>query len=262
MIVPVIDLHAHILPGLDDGPATLDDSAAFAAAAVRAGTRVMAATSHVNRMWGLGPAELAAARAQVAERLAADEIELELVQGGEIAPSRLLDLDGESLRGLTLGEGPYLLVECPFGPAAGMDMIVDSVQRRGFQVLLAHPERSASFQRDRGLLARLVDRGALAQVTSASLAGGFGEAAQESALRMVGDGVVHVLASDGHHHALRPPDVLAGVPELRRRFGDVDEQVEWMANRLPAAILSGDEPPERPPLPRHRRRGLRAWPAR
>jgi protein-tyrosine phosphatase len=261
MIVPVIDLHAHILPGLDDGPATLDDSAAFAAAAVRFGTRVIAGTSHVNRLWGLGPDDLAAARAQVAERLARDGIPLEVVQGGEIAPSRLVDLDGESLRGLTLGGGPYLLVECPFTPVAGMDMIVESVHRQGFRVLLAHPERSVSFQRDRALLARLVERGALAQVTAASLAGGFGETAQDAALRMLGDGHVHVLASDGHHHALRPPDALAGVPEIRRRFGDVDEQVEWMANLLPAAILSGDEPPERPPLPRPRRR-LRAWTGR
>ena len=65
----MIDLHAHILPGLDDGPPTLDASAEMAAAAVAAGTRVMAATSHINRSFGLLPEDLAPARAQVAERL-------------------------------------------------------------------------------------------------------------------------------------------------------------------------------------------------
>ena len=76
----MIDLHAHILPGLDDGPESLDASAEMAAAAVAAGTRVMAATSHVNRSWGLRAAEIEAAREAVVERLADDGIPLEVVR--------------------------------------------------------------------------------------------------------------------------------------------------------------------------------------
>src|SRR5829696_1029763 len=99
----VIDLHAHILPGLDDGPPTLDASAEMAVAATAAGTRVLAATSHVNRSFGLGPAELAQARERVVARLAADAIPLEVVQGGEVSTGRIEGLDDDELRGLTLG---------------------------------------------------------------------------------------------------------------------------------------------------------------
>ena len=114
----MIDLHAHILPALDDGPPDLDASAEMAAAAVAAGTRVMAATSHVNRGFGLRAEQLAAARALVVERLAADGIPLEVVQGGEVALSRAGDLGDEELRGLTLGGSRWVLLECPLSPAA------------------------------------------------------------------------------------------------------------------------------------------------
>jgi protein-tyrosine phosphatase len=256
----VIDLHAHILPGLDDGPEDLDGSAALAAAAVQAGTTVLAATSHVNQGFGLTPAELAAARDAVVARLADDRIPLEVVQGGEVSPGRFPSLSDEDLHGLTLGGGRWVLLECPFSPAAAaMDLMVADLLRRGFLVLLAHPERSPSMQAQPALLRTLVEQGALAQVTSASLAGDFGDAARRSAFTLVEQGLVHVLASDAHHHAQRPPGVGPGLEALRARFGDVDELGEWMTAGVPAAILDGEAVPERPPLPAGgRRRGLGA----
>ena len=78
----------------------------------------MAATSHINRGFGLGPGDLATARELVSERLRADGIPLEVVQGGEISMARLEDLDDADLRALTLGGGPWLLLECPLSPYA------------------------------------------------------------------------------------------------------------------------------------------------
>jgi protein-tyrosine phosphatase len=239
----MIDLHAHILPGLDDGPPTIEDALVMARAAADAGTRAVATTCHVNHFSGLGPGEIGAGRAALAERLADEGVELDLLPGGEVAHERLPDLDDEDLRRLALGGGPYVLLECPFTPVDGlMDPIVADLQRRGFRVLLAHPERSATFQRDPARLAALVERGALAQVTAGSFTGDFGETPRRAALTMLERGIVHVLASDAHDAVHRPPD-------LRAVGGSVDAaQVEWMTQAAPAAIVAGRDLPERPPI--------------
>jgi protein-tyrosine phosphatase len=261
----VIDLHTHILPGLDDGPPTTAAALAMAAAAVRAGTRAVATTSHVNVGFGLTAEDIANARAALVERLAAEGIELELLAGGEVAPERLPDLDDATLRALTLGGGPCVLLECPFAPMGStMEPMVADLRRRGFAVLLAHPERSPTFQREPARLARLVDLGALAQVTSGALAGGFGDRAQRAAFGLLEAGLVHVLASDSHDAAHRPPDPRLGAGVLAGRYGDVEDQLAWMTEAAPAALVAGAPLPERPPLPRSRgvRARLRAWSAR
>jgi protein-tyrosine phosphatase len=255
----MIDLHAHILPELDDGPPTIGDALEMARAAVAAGTKAIATTSHIGYHYTVAPDEITRARAALAERFAAEGIALELLAGGEIAPERLPALDDDALRAVALGGGPYVLFECPFAPVgAGMEMMASDLQQRGFGVLLAHPERSPSFQRDLGLLRGLVERGALAQITTGSLAGGFGEVPRRAALAMLQEGLVHVLASDAHDTRRRGPDL--------RATGDAldAEQHEWMTTAAPAAIVAGAPLPPRPPLPRARgvRARIRSWSAR
>lgn len=248
----MIDLHTHILPGLDDGPVTEDGAVAMARAGVAAGTRAMATTSHVNHGFGLSPGRIAAARAALGERLEREGVALELLQGGEIAPDRLPALSEDDLRALTLGGGRYLLLECPFSPAVGLDLMVADLQRRGYDVLLAHPERSPTFMRSPDRLAELVERGALAQVTAGSLTGGFGETVRRAAHAMLERGLVHVIASDAHDERHRPPDLSRALD---------GPQAEWMTQAAPAAILESRPLPERPPLPRPTgvRARLRAW---
>jgi protein-tyrosine phosphatase len=244
----VIDLHAHILPGLDDGPVSLDAALEMARVAAANGTRAIATTSHIDAGFGLGPDELARARSALAARLADEGVELELLGGGEVAPARLPALDDETLAGLTLGEGPYVLLECPFSPVgAGMRLMVADLHRRGFEVLLAHPERSPTFQREPARLEDLVRAGALAQVTTVSLTGGYGAPVRRAAVEMLERGLVHVLATDAHDVRRRPPD-------LRAADGVLDgEQREWMTRDAPAAIVAGEPLPPRPPLRRSSR---------
>jgi len=249
----VIDLHAHILPGLDDGPRTLDESAAMAAAAVAAGTRVIAATSHINRGFGLGPADLAPAREQVARRLREDGIPLEVVQGGEVAISRVEGLDDADLHGLTLGEGSWLLLECPLSPVAPpMEPVVAALRGRGIEILLAHPERSPAFMRSPRALDRLLELGALAQVTSTALSGRFSDTVRKVAFEMLERGHCHVIASDGHGAEGRPPDLLCALEAFERRYEDPRELFDWMTLGGPGAIVAGAPPPPRPPMPRRR----------
>jgi protein-tyrosine phosphatase len=255
----MIDLHAHILPGIDDGPPTVDGAIEMARVAVAAGTRAIATTSHVGYVYRVEPADIVRARTALAARLAEEGVELELLAGGEIAPDRLPDLDDGALRALALGGGPYVLFECPFAPVgAGMGLMAADLQQRGFGVLLAHPERSPSFQRDLGLLSGMVERGALAQITTGSLAGGFGDTPRRAAIAMLRAGLVHVLSSDAHDPYRRAPDL--------RAAGDVLDEAQraWMTTAAPEAIVAGRPLPPRPELPRARgmRARLRSWSAR
>jgi protein-tyrosine phosphatase len=248
VFVPMIDLHAHILPALDDGPPSMEAAIEMAHVATAAGTRAIATTCHVNHLSGLGPAEIEAGREAFARRLTEEGVELELLAGGEVAPERLPDLDDATLQGLALGGGPYVLVECPFWPiGGGMELMVADLQGRGFGVLLAHPERSPSFQRDPARLGALVAHGALAQVTTGSFAGDFGQTPRRAAVTMLQQGLVHVVASDAHDSVHRAPD-------LRAVGGALDDaQLEWMTQDAPAAIVAGRALPDRPPLPRSRK---------
>jgi len=259
----VIDLHSHILPGVDDGPATLEGSLELARTAIEAGTRTILATPHINNDRSIDAARVAAGLEALRPALAAAEIPLEVLPGGEIAMWRLDGLDDATLRTLALGGGPYLLVESPFSPAIGaFEPLVLDLLGRGHRVLLAHPERCPAFHRDPERLQRLVDAGVLVQITAGSMTGGFGSTVRRLTATMLRTGVVHVVASDAHDAVKRPPGLNDGFTSLERDLPGLAELQPWMTEQVPRAILDGTPLPERPPLPKEagflRRLGLRA----
>lgn len=246
----MIDLHSHILPGLDDGPASMEGSLQLARAAVAAGTRTIVATPHVNGGYGIGPERIAEGVAELTDALARAAIPLEVLPGGEIAIWRLVDLDDDTLRGFALGGGPRLLVESPFSPVVGeFEPMVLDLQQRGHRVLLGHPERCPAIQRDPERLVRLVQAGVLVQVTAGSMEGAFGSTVRRFTVSLLREGLVHVVASDAHDHVKRPPGQTAGFRALEAELPGLGEQQSWMTELVPAAILAGEPLPERPPLP-------------
>ena len=259
----MIDLHSHILPGVDDGPPTVEGSLELARTAVAAGTRTILATPHINDDRSIDAARVAEGLEALRAELAAAEIPLEVLPGGEIAMWRLGDLDDAALRTLALGGGPYLLVESPFSPAIGaFEPLVLDLLGRGHRVLLAHPERCPAFHRDPERLQRLVDAGVLVQITAGSMTGGFGSTVRRLTATMLRTGVVHVVASDAHDAVKRPPGLNDGFASLERELPGLAELQPWMTEQVPRAILDGTPLPERPPLPKEagflRRLGLRA----
>jgi protein-tyrosine phosphatase len=259
----MIDLHSHILPGIDDGPPTLEGSLELARFAVAEGTRTILATPHINDDPSIDAARVAAGLEVLRPALAAAEIPLDVLPGGEIAMWRLGDLDDAALRTLALGGGPYLLVESPFSPAIGaFEPLVLDLLERGHRVLLAHPERCPAFHRDPERLESLVEAGALVQITAGSMTGGFGSTVRRFTIGMLRNGVVHVVASDSHDAVKRPPGLNEGFAALERDLPGISEQKTWMTEQVPRAILDGTPLPERPPLPKQagflRRFGLRA----
>ncbi len=231
-----------MLAGIDDGPPTIEGSLALARAAAEAGTGTLVATPHVNATHPNDADTIAALREQLAARLAEEGIPLELLSGAEIAVSQVSAIAEDELARLTLGGGPYLLIEPPYAPlATGVDAIVLELLDRGHRVLLAHPERCPGFQREPALVERLVDEGVLTSITAASLAGRFGGTVRRFALRLLERGLVHNVASDAHDHARRPPGLAAPLEDAGLgALGD------WLTEQVPAAILAGEEIPLRP----------------
>jgi protein-tyrosine phosphatase len=240
--VSVIDLHCHILAGIDDGPATLEESIALAREAAAAGTRTLVATPHVNRRYANDAAIIAAKVPELNARLDAEGIGLEVRPGAEIAIGRAVELDAEELQALTLGGGPWLLVEPPFTPgAAGVEILLLDLQRQGHRLLLAHPERCPAFQRDPQMLRSLVRGGVLTSITAGSLVGRFGGEVRRFTMDLVAEGLVHNVASDAHDLGERSPAIAALLAHSR-----LEAFADWWTQEVPSAILSGGEIPSRP----------------
>jgi protein-tyrosine phosphatase len=256
----VIDLHCHLLPGIDDGPGTLEEALALARAAAAGGTRTMIATPHIDHRWNVEPTEVAGMVERMREALAEAHIELDVRAGGEIALSRLGDLEPAQVMAVRLGGGPYMLLECPHRPTAGTEFhaFVHRLRDRGEPIVLAHPERSPVFQRQPDLLAGLVRDGVLTSITAASLLGSFGRTVQSFSLRLLREGLVHNVASDSHDAERRGPELLAGLQAAEREVPGAVRMADWLTRQVPEAILAGDELPLRPELP-PQRGGVRRW---
>jgi protein-tyrosine phosphatase len=250
----VIDLHSHVLPGLDDGPPDMAGSLALAHAAARAGTRVMAATPHVGHRYPVVPGELAERVAVLNEALAAVRIPLDVVVGGELAASRAADLAIQDLEAIALGGSSCLLVECPFVASGGvLPALATHFRDLGFRVLLAHPERSPECHQDPELLPELVEDGCFVQLTAASFAGDFGRTVRRYAHALLAAGLVHVVASDAHDAADRGPEMLDTVARAVRRAGLPSEATRFLTEDAPRALLEDTALPRFPVRGRARR---------
>lgn len=252
----MIDLHCHILPGVDDGPQTMEDTLAIAHAAIAAGTTTIVATPHVSWDWPANSASFVASQVEAVNAvLLAERLDLEVRPGAEVALTRALDLPDEELAALTLGGGPWLLLECPLSPiAAGVEQGIEALRRRGHEhIVLAHPERVPAFQRDPALLERLVaTTGMLTSVTAGAFTGRFGKDVQRFARRLLAQGLVHDVASDAHSTVRRPPEI----GPLLSGIGLDDAQVDHLARAVPLAILQGAPLPPAPAMPAEEKRGV------
>ena len=238
----MIDLHCHLLPGLDDGPKTIEESMALARAAVAAGTTTIVATPHVSEQYPNDSDSIATALATVRERLEAEGIPLQVKAGAEIAMTVAVELDPDELRRLRIGDGPWLLIETPYSPAVdAFPLLINRIREAGHQVILAHPERCHGLRRAPEVLYLLRDRGVLSSVTAGSLTGRFGRHVQRFAVAMADEGLIHNVASDAHDCKRRPPDLgplieLAGLTEHRA----------LLCETSPQAIIDGTELPPFP----------------
>lgn len=250
----MIDLHSHILPGVDDGPASYEGSLAMARAAVAAGTNVMVATPHIRSDYGGVEIGAISAGVEALNRaLEQDGILMRVLPAGEVSVAKAGELADTSLNVLCLGSGSSILIETPYrapdGDRSMEDTLIDLLGR-GFRPVLAHPERCPLFQREPDRLTRLAELGVLCSMTAGSMSGSFGQPARRLALRLLADGLVHDVASDAHDAVHRSPDLLDGFRRAERDLPGILEQAPWYTVTAPVAIMAGRPLPARPDPPR------------
>jgi protein-tyrosine phosphatase len=251
----VIDLHTHILPGVDDGVKTEDDAVAFARAAVADGIRTMVATPHCKEgFFYIERAAVLEATDRLRSRLQREGVPLELLPGAEVHLTHDLPARVADGRAPTLADnGRTLLLELSTSQyPVDLENLVFQLKLAGIVTLFAHPERIRYFQDDVRRYAAVVRLGAYGQVTTGSVLGQFGEETEEFSEEIVRKGLVHVLASDSHNLRGRPPLLAEALGRITEWVGT--SRARAMVEEIPGALLEGREPEiELPPEPPPRR---------
>lgn len=239
----MIDLHAHYLPGIDDGPATMDAALEMARLAVDDGIEAVTVTPHHLNGVYLNDAE-SIRRAVVALRTELERagIGLAVYPGAEIhlTPELIDGLDDGTV--MTVADrGAAVLVELPVhNLPRGADAILAACLQRGVRPVIAHPERCRPLQQDPRPLAQWVEMGCLVQITAQSCTGRFGHGACRAARRMIEAGLVHVLASDAHRPYGRVPCLRAGRAVVEQWAGEA--AAASLTEHVPRMLLAGGQP--------------------
>lgn len=227
----MLDLHCHLLPNIDDGPKDMAAAVALARQAVADGVTHSVVTPHIHHgRWENSIAGISAAVEVFRAELAREQVPLQLGFAGEVR------IGPEILAMLPAGEIPFLghwqgkqvmLLEMPHSHILpGTEQIVGWLLKQDVVPMIAHPERNKDVMRKLAKLDPLIDMGCLFQVTAGSVAGQFGDVAQERAVQLLERGVVTILASDAHHVERRPVNLAAGRDAAAEVVG------EEMANQL------------------------------
>jgi len=234
----VIDLHCHILPGVDDGSLDLNDSLGMGRQAVNDGIEAICATPHIRHDHDVRIEEVAGRVEELNAVLAGEDVPIRVLQGGEVAETTVEGLSEEELGCVSLGAGKWILLEPAPGPLS--DTLIARVAQladRGHRTLIAHPERHLSadmYER----IAALIAAGALVQAT----ADFFLRERFAAGMRMLAEaGLIHVLSSDAHSsHGGRPVHMREAFDRLAE-VESVAPHLKWMRDVAPRAIVEGTE---------------------
>ncbi len=239
----MIDLHSHILPGLDDGVKTLDASAELARWAAAAGVEAIAATPHVREDFPTTADSMNLALDEVRARIAAERIPIRVLPGGEVGLEQVTQHSPDELRRFGLGGNPeYLLIETPYyGIPIDFEERLLRLQALDITPMLAHPERSLALREDRYRIQRIVRAGTLVQVTAGSLVGTEGPRLRKAARALLDAGLVHCAASDAHGSELGR----AGLDAVAGALAD-PALADWLTRAVPSSVVTGEPLPSRP----------------
>lgn len=236
----MIDTHSHILHGVDDGSASLDDSLQMAREAFAAGIREIVCTPHLDDpdssvIWRAGDA-----LAELRSRLEEEGVGLSLRLGFEVSANMALFCAVEDLAMVAIeGTDGAVLVEVPHhGWPSRLEETIFNMRTNGLTPVLAHPERNDHIQRDPELLARCIRAGAVAQATAASLGPDFGRGTQRAFLRHLSRGHISLMGTDAHHHRRASWNFADALRVIQKRLPGLD--VGLLVEDNPSRLLQGE----------------------
>jgi protein-tyrosine phosphatase len=253
----MVDLHCHILFGLDDGPKLLEDSLAMAEDAIADGITHVVATPHCNSQFLFDFAAVQAKRDALAEKLHG---RLKLATGCDfhLNHENLLDIRKHP-EPFCINQKDYLLVEFnEFSIPPAMDHTLHELQLAGLRPIITHPERNPILRSQPDRLLHWVRLGCFAQITAGSLSGVFGPGAKEDAWSWMTRGLIHFVSSDAHNTARRPLKLRFAYDSIAQQLSEETARALLIEN--PLAAFNGDPLPYVPeiegPEPRKRKRFL------
>jgi protein-tyrosine phosphatase len=247
----LVDIHSHILYGVDDGAKTFEDSLQMLQLAAAAGTTDIVATPHADGRYHFDPELIAERIAELSPR-----VDIRIHRGCDfhLQPDNIADALAD-VRKYTINGNGYLLVEFPeFAIFSSTDEILSDLLDAGMVPIITHPERNGQLQRRLDDIARWVELGCYVQVTAGSCAGAFGRPARTCVDELMDRSLVHFVASDAHDTKHRAPILREAYSTLGNAWGEA--RVEPLFVHNPRAVLTGD-PIDADVLPPHVKR--RSW---
>ena len=252
----MVDLHTHILPALDDGAATMEESVAMAESAIADGITHVVATPHSSNEYHFEYSHVRELRDELQKKVG-DRLKIATGCDFHLNPENLESLR-KNARQFCINQHDYLLVE--FNEVSippSMDQTLHEIRLAGVQTIITHPERNGILRAKPERLKKWVRQGCFAQVTGGSLTGTFGAGAQQDALRWIGAGLIHFVASDAHNTRTRPLRLQPAYDVVVDRFGQEKARALFQDN--PLAAFEGRELPHIPEVeeelpPRRRKR--------
>jgi len=239
----MVDLHCHILPGIDDGPDNLEESLAMAEDAIADGITHVAATPHASDGYPFDFATVQRLRDDLQARLG-DRLTLATGCDFHVNPENLAALR-ESAPRFCINQRDYLLLEFnEFSIPPSMDRTLHELQLTGLRPIITHPERNAILRMQTERLRKWVTLGCFVQVTGNALTGTFGARARRDGLRWIAEGIVHFVSSDAHNTGSRPLRLRAAYDLVATEFGV--EKAEALFRDNPLAAWEGRELPHVP----------------
>ncbi|MDP3029164.1 MAG: CpsB/CapC family capsule biosynthesis tyrosine phosphatase [Deltaproteobacteria bacterium] len=245
----MIDIHCHILPGMDDGPASLGEALAMCHAAAADGVTTIVAAPHFKpgTYEFTGPEILATVDILDAEAKK-EGLDIRILPGAEVTVSPEMPAYLQTGKYLTINNnGRYFLAEfSPLSVPADWDAFLLGFLRSGMIPIIAHPERNAWFMRHPDALSSAVQRGLMVQITAASVTGCYGDEARDFSVYLLKQNLVHAIGSDGHSANLRLPLLAEAVSLAADVVGK--ERAEALVTSIPQAIIEGRDIPVLGPI--------------
>jgi len=244
----MIDLHCHLLPGLDDGAQNLAEALEMVKIAEKEGIRKIVATPHLFR-GNFNYDDLSIIeekRRELAQALERENISVEILAGAEVhIAHNLIDEIRKNRKNLVLHQTSYMFIEFPSDHVfSGIKKLFFELMSEGITPIIAHPERNSVFIRNPGLLYELVQMGSLAQSNSGSFSGLYGRRIEEAVLRFLELKLIHFIASDGHNSGSRAPRLLEAMKQAETIIGK--EKARALVQKNPQAVLEDEELPYYP----------------